>query len=288
MTFLKNNVKKIAVLLFALLLSFSLTACTSKEDAQQVQEGLASIAVGNLNALTESFELRATTIQHDLPITWEVECDDNSAKIETVDGKIMVVVTRTEYSEDTNGNQNNAWGEAKLKATVTVGSQSATRDWDMFIKPGDKLADDFMDLATVKAAATTDDTPVLVQGTVFYVKSDGFMIKDDTETIFVFNDGAPAANILPGAIVEIAGKKDTYYGMPQIAEPVTTVVTAAPTAGFDYSGVAAEDIDTVEGKLTTDPNNFTKMYKVTGMVVAVDEFSCDYAIKDTTTNGMLY
>ncbi|MGD9886539.1 MAG: lamin tail domain-containing protein [Bacilli bacterium] len=288
MTFLKNNVKKIAGLLFALLLGFSLTACNDKEDTQKVQEGLASIAVGNLNNLTESFELRATTIQHDLPITWEVECTDGSAKIETINSKIMVTITRSEYSEDANKVQNNPWGEAKLKATVTVGKQSSTRDWDMFIKPGDKPAEALMSLATIKAATMVKDSPVLTEATVFYVKSDGYMVIDETDTMFVYTESAPASTIVPGAVVQISGKKDIYYSMPQIASPITTIVTAAPAAGFDYSVATVEDIDDIEAKLATDPLNFTRLYKATGTIVAVDVYSCKFALKDPVTNGMLY
>jgi len=288
MTFLKNNVKKIAVLLFALLVGFSLSACSSKEDTQKVQEGLASIAVGNLNNLKESFELRATTIQHDLPITWTVECQDNSAKIETVDGKIMVIITRSEYSEDANKVQNNPWGEATLKATVTVGKQTGTRDWDMFIKPGDKPVENKLTLAAVKAEAMAKDTAVLVEGTVFYVKKDGFMIIDKTETMFVYTNSVPNASIVPGAVVEVEGKKGVYYSMPQIASPTVKVKTPAPATGFDYSIAVESDVATVEAKPSTNPLNFTKLYKVSGKVESVELYSCKLAIKDTTTNGIIY
>lgn len=290
MTFLKHNVKRIATLLFALLLSVSLFACNDEkeENAQKIQEGLASIAVGNLSTLTESFELRATTIQHDLPIVWSVECTDNSVKIETVDGKVMAVITRSEYTEDASGNQTNPWGEAVLKATVTIESQSATRDWNMFVKPKDKPADGVMTLATIKAAAVAKDAPVLAEGTVVYVGADAFVIKDSTQTLYVYNKTAPAAGVVPGAVVTVSGKKEIYYGMPQIKEPTVAIKTPAPTAGYDYSAIAAEEIKTVIEKPTTDPMNYTALYKVTGMVVANSTNSCDYIIKDTLTDSSLF
>ncbi len=290
MTFIKNKVRKLMTLIFALLLGLSLAACNKEEvdlDAQKVQEALASIAVGNLTNVKLSFTVRATTIQHDLPITWEVECTDGSAAIETVGGVTTVVVTRTEYTEDAQGVQTNAWGEAVLKATVTVNEKSATRTWDLSVAPGEKVAETTMDILTVQAAAA--DTLVLVQGTVTYVISAGFYVQDETAGIYVYTDSVPEAYVVPGAVVKVSGTLSIYYSTPEIVSPTVTKITDAPVAGFDYSVAPVTEIPTLIAKSKDDRTSFAEMYKITGMVIANDPSTIsDYSIKDTVNNASLY
>ncbi len=277
-------------LIFALLLGLSLAACNKEEvdlDAQKVQEALASIAVGNLTNVKLSFTVRATTIQHDLPITWEVECTDGSAAIETVGDVTTVVITRTEYTENAQGVQTNAWGEAVLKATVTYNGKSATRTWDLSVAPGEKVAEIVMDIVTVQAAAA--DTLALVEGTVTYVISAGFYVQDETAGIYVYTDAVPEAFVVPGAVVKVSGTLSIYYSTPEIVSPVVTKITDAPVAGFDYSVAPAAEIPTLIAKSKDDRVNFAEMYTITGMVIANDPNTIsDYSIKDTVNNASLY
>jgi hypothetical protein len=286
MTFIKNNIRKFITLVFALLLSLSLAAC-KKDDAQTVSEALASIAVGNLTNVKISFTVRATTIQHDLPITWEIECTDGSAVLETAEGVTTVVVTRSEYTEDAQGVQTNPWGEAVLKATVTVNNTSSTRTWDLSVAPGEKVAETTIDIAAVQVAA--EGTLVLVQGAVTYVMSQGFYIQDETAGIYVYLEATPEAFVVPGAIVKVAGTFDIFYTTPEIITPTVTKITDAPVAGFDYSDAPVGDIETIIAKSKNDTTSHGEMYKVTGLVVANDPNTIsDYSIKDTINNVSLY
>ena len=85
MTLIKNNAKRILVLFLALVASLGLMACgkKDKEVEQQLKDALATILVPDTSTLHSSFELPDKTRDHDLTITWEVICDDGTAKLES-------------------------------------------------------------------------------------------------------------------------------------------------------------------------------------------------------------
>lgn len=94
-----------------------------------MEEALNSIAI---IIERKTFKIpRNTTIKHNLEIVWELECEDGTAKLEKRGEFWYVVMTPTPYEENEEGEQINDWGYAKLKATVSKGKYSKTREWDV-------------------------------------------------------------------------------------------------------------------------------------------------------------
>ena len=289
MTLIKNNAKRILVLFLALVASLGLMACDKKdkEVEQQLKDALATILVPDTSTLNNSFTLPDKTRDYDLTITWEVICEDGTAKLETVDGKQQVTITQTEYSEDAQGNQTNGWGEGTLKATVTIGDKSSSRSWELHILPGVKETE--LTVAAAKAAA--NDTVVEIQGVVTYVISAGFYVQDETGSMYVYN--TPSENIKLGAVVKVQGKKITYNTQPEIDKNAKIdLVTKAPETGYDYSKATVVEIKEIVETNRTELSNYGKIVKITGQVIkgykndAGDSVS-DYAIKDTVNDATL-
>ena len=68
-----------------------------------------------------------------------------------------------------------------------------------------------------------DGTEVKIKGVVSYVYKDGFYVKDETASIYVYLGSGNVPTVVVGDEVEVAGKKGFYNG-PQIANPVVTKV----------------------------------------------------------------
>ncbi|MDD3999396.1 MAG: hypothetical protein PHX62_00685, partial [Bacilli bacterium] len=268
MTLLKNNVKKIFVLVLALLASFSLVAC--KEDTEdidpetKISEALGSIALGDTNSITQSFDLIKTTGKHQLTITWSVtNTVGETVALDLTGATPRLVVTQAPYTEDENGKPTNDWGEATLKATVSVGDKSSSREWPLWVKPAEKV----LDMTVAEVLASADYTVVGFKGTVSYVHGSGFYVADDTASIYVYGK-ASNPKVLAGAEVTVEGTKKVAYGQPEIDKGYKVTVTKdAPATGYDYaSAVVDAYVPEIAWQPASNFDMYGKVVKISGKV----------------------
>lgn len=289
MKLFKFNSRKVLVLILTLVVSLMMVGCSDKKEIlAEINEAINSITLGDVSTLKGNFDIRNTTIVGELEIKWELVDVDSTLKLEAKDDAkwTTVVVTPTEYTEDAQGKQTNAWGKGTLRATVTKEEQSVSRDWTLHVVPGEKTS-----VLTVDGIKNAEvDTVVEITGKVRYTAPAGFFIEDSTGGIYVYTNAAPAEGVVPGAEVNVKGKKVLYYSMPQIGDPAVSIVTAAPSTGYDYSTVAEMKIEDINKVTTEDLSGFGSIKKITGMVIK--DFASptngakvsDYAIKDSLTN----
>ncbi|MFA7435472.1 MAG: immunoglobulin-like domain-containing protein [Bacilli bacterium] len=291
MNLLKLNAKKILVLILAFIASFAMIACEDEKDdvLLQLEEAVNSITLGDTTALVADFTIVNKTNRHDLEITWELVDADDTLKLERVDDDFTkVVVTPTEYTEDEDGEQTNPWGKGTLKATVSIGDKSKSREWDLHVKPNGKT--EALTVTQIKKVA--NDTGVEATGTVSFVRADGFYITDSTGSLYIYTSTAPAEDVKLGAVVSVKGKKVEFYSAPQITGPTVEIITTAPASGYDYSNVAPMEIADMEAMTTNDKDHYGKLVKVTGMVIknyispADGSTVSEYALQDILTGSV--
>jgi len=259
--------KKTIVFILSFLALFIFVGCKKTDHEKIVDEALSSIMLGDVNSLSQSFDLIAKTGQHELEITWTLEnTQGETASLDLTGEKPRVIITPEEYAEDEQGNATNQWGKAELTATVTSGDKTASRKWELNIKPQEKSV--AMTIAEVKEASI--NTVVTVTGTVAYVIDDGFVIVDDTDGIYVYGEPSDD-NIKPGAVVTLQGSRAIYYTLPQIKDYTVTVDTNAPATGFDYSGAPETSVSTVADWDPTETTGFAQIVKISGRVDQTDK-----------------
>lgn len=282
--------KKIVVLILALFASIALVGCNY---ATKVQEAVNSIALGNTYSLTQSFNLIKETGKHKLPITWSIENVEEETCTLDLTGKLpRVIVTPTPYSEDENGNQTNSWGHAILTATVKLGNKSASRNWDLWVKPEGRI----FTLDIGEAATREAGTPVRITGTVSYMHGAGYYVEDETGSIYVY--GKPSNNQLPenlkpGAKVKIEGLITVYYNQPEISSGYKVeVLEEAPATGYDYASVAQDAfIPEIVWTNSTDTTAYGKIINVVGKVTKSkygNNENYEIADEETNTKVMIY
>jgi len=267
MKLLKLNTKKIIVLILAFVASFVMIACRDDEVLKQLEEAVNSITLGDTTALVEDMTILNTTNKHELEISWELVDVDATLKLEKVDDDYTkVIVTPTEYTENEEGEQTNAWGKGTLKATVSKDEKSFSRQWDLYVKPGEKPKQ-YVEMTVAEAKAAEKTTTLEVSGKITYTAGFGFFVQDSTGGIYIYLSATPAENLIPGAEVIVQGEKDVYYNQPQIKAPIVTLTTAAPTGGYDYSSVTSMEIADINKIKATDTADYAKLVRITGQVI---------------------
>lgn len=255
----------------ALFASFGLVACDKEkiDDETKMEQALNSIALGDLNSLTQPFDLISVTGKHKLPITWSLEnVEGEQAELDLSGAVPRVIITQDPYrGVDENGKPLNKWGHAVLTATVRIKDKTKSRSWDLYIKP----ADEFYNLSVIEAAQQSEGTPVKVEGTVTYVHSNGFYIADETGSIYVYKFPSSATlkdKILPGAKVEIEGNITIYYGQPEIGEKYNIKIKEEAPATFNYAELAEETyLPEIVWREATDPKAYGRIVNFVGKVV---------------------
>jgi uncharacterized protein YdeI (BOF family) len=268
MTLLKNNVKRIFVLILALFASFGLVACKDDEGTldpeKQISEALGSIALGDTNSLNQSFDLIAKTGKHGLTIEWSVvNVKGETATIDDTGDVPRVIITPEPYEEDEEGNQINEWGQATLRATVRIGDKSSFREWDLWIVRAPKV----LNMPISEVLAQENNAVVGFTGTVLFVHGNGFYVADETGTIYVYTKPTNP-NVLPGAVVSVEGTKIVAFGQPEIDRGYRVeVITKAPDTGFDYQSLAVDAyVPEVSWQPVTNYDAYGKIVNLSGKV----------------------
>ena len=272
--------RKLIILVLALFASFGLVACDKEkiDDETKMEQALNSIALGDLNSLTQPFDLISVTGKHKLPITWSLEnVEGEQAELDLSGAVPRVIITQDPYrGVDENGKPLNKWGHAVLTATVRIKDKTKSRSWDLYIKP----ADEFYNLSVIEAAQQSEGTPVKVEGTVTYVHSNGFYIADETGSIYVYKFPSSATlkdKILPGAKVEIEGNITIYYSQPEIGDKYNIKIKEEAPATFNYAELAEETyLPEIVWREATDPKAYGRIVNFVGKVVEDNSGSTTY------------
>jgi len=290
MKLIYSNFKKLLFLLLAIIACFTLVACGNEEDEEAekiLREALGSITIGDVSSLKNDFDISNFTNRHNLPISWQlIEADETLNLVKKDDNWTTVVVTPTKYTEDENGNQTNGWGKGTLRATVEYNGKTSYREWKLNVVPGEKSSI----LAIADARKAAKGTGVEVVGTVSFVTSNGFVVEDSTGGIYVYTSSAPAANVKPGAEVNVKGKTTLYNYQPEIESPTVKVTKEAPATGYDYSKAPSVEIKDLINAQPTDLDHYNIIVRITGQVVENyvynDKKVGEYAIKDILTGAV--
>ncbi|MFA7529680.1 MAG: immunoglobulin-like domain-containing protein [Bacilli bacterium] len=260
MTFIKKNAQKLMLFVFLALTVLFFAACDKKPSADEkmVEEAINSIAI---IIERKTFKIpRNTTIKHNLEIEWELECEDGTAKLEKRGEFWYVVMTPTPYEENEEGEQINDWGYAKLKATVSKGKYSKTREWDVDVPPGDKI----IPISEIKTEYQNNDpvelTDVLV---VHRIEGQGFLVQDETGAIYIYDRGN-AGDVKVGDIVSIEGKISFYGDAIQVSDP--EVLVSLSDEPVSYEDAPEKTVAEILRLDTEDQGNFYVLYKLEGYV----------------------
>jgi len=259
-TFIKKNAQKLMLFVFLALTVLFFAACDKKPSADEkmVEEAINSIAI---IIERKTFKIpRNTTIKHNLEIVWELECEDGTAKLEKRGEFWYVVMTPTPYEENEEGEQINDWGYAKLKATVSKGKYSKTREWDVDVPPGDKI----IPISEIKTEYQNNDpvelTDVLV---VHRIEGQGFLVQDETGAIYIYDRGN-AGDVKVGDIVSIEGKISFYGDAIQVSDP--EVLVSLSDEPVSYEDAPEKTVAEILALDTEDQGNFYVLYKLEGYV----------------------
>lgn len=256
-----KGIKRITLLFFIVVTALLFAACGDAkpdEEVLKMQDGLNSIALGNISTVKASFVIpRNTTIKHDLEITWSLECEDGTAALEKRGELWYVIITPTPYEEDEDGYPINEWGIAKLLATVSVGDKSKSREWEINVHPGDKS------IAQAKAAYKANDPVSYGNVTVVHrVGGQGFFIDDGTAALYVYDLGK--IDVKVGDLISIEGKIGTYGDAIQVVSPLVTVLFGDNPVGYDNAEVKTiEEIKALDG---LNQANFFRLFNVEGYI----------------------
>lgn len=106
------------------------------------------------------------------------------------------------------------------KRTAVVTFTSSTTSLDFTIAQKGQVPPTTPTIAEVRAAAKGAD--VTTEGTVMALHQKGFILSDETGTIYVYQNAVPTVAV--GNKIKISGTFDNYYGTLQIKTPTIEVV----------------------------------------------------------------
>ena len=156
----------------------------------------------------------------------------------------------------------------KLTANVTFGKQKATREFDLTVVKNDYKT---MTVAEAKVAKAKEDK-VMVTGVVTFVGEGGYVLKDDTGSIYIYKGKGVAI----GDKMAVRGLADNYQKMPQVAFDSQEQVDKV---AFDQAAEAVtmelKDIPNHDNK---DLAFYSKLVKVSGIVKPNTDANMPYKI----------
>ncbi len=118
--------------------------------------------------------------------------------------------------------------------------------------PGTKMT--LAQMLTAADSTVVESEEVLVGA----VTTKGYVVTDGTSSIYVYQNSTPEAKV--GDKVKFTGTKTTYYGLPEITSPKTTVVSSGNTVTYP----TAKDITATFDSYTAD---FAEYVTYTAVVV---------------------
>lgn len=285
--FLKN-LKRLTLLVMGLLMAFVVVGCGNTDNILETAKNRIMLS-GEIKNLTNDLTLPGKVVVQDedgedveIEISWTSTQSDYFA-IENEadeDGNLNAKVTRPEAGEEQ--------AKVTLTATIELDGKTAQRVWTVYVKPLPVAR--VVDVEGGINAMLNEYIEVTAE--VSYLTSQGFYLQDGNKGLYVYLKATPADNIKPGAEVKVVGMRGTYYNQPQIVEPTATVVTEAPTEGFDYSVAVDANLKDIVEASNEKVENFSILVNVTGLVIKDYKTNegkeiSDYALKDVVSNSIL-
>ena len=265
------KIRKIILLVITLILSFSVFACKKDDGNSELEEKLESI----INGVIIEKEYRNLVGDFVLPdtaggsyfITWSIDEKYAANAVIAYDdnGMPYIDITQAETSV-----------QFDLVATIEEGGVSANKSWECWIA---KIRQPSVVKCDAVYNASNDDY-LQITGVVTCVgKNQGYWVKDETATVYVYDQGANGVSA--GDTVTVKGYKDKYHSIHQITEPAIVEKTSGTfdaKANATVSSVVELDaivdefvstnslesskkfgsIYTIEGKITKNTNNGIK------------------------------
>jgi hypothetical protein len=191
-------------------------------DAQQASYEVATIDLGNLSELTADVAVNATTTQGSA-ITWST----SDAAVITDAG----VITRVIGSDVT----------AVLTASVTVGTATETRDFDVVVRDASYIASGML---IADALLEDDGEALIVEGIVSNIIGNNTVLQDlDGTAIIIYSDSLVSDNGLAiGDQIIVSGTKDTYYGVHQLGSVEVLLIVSSGNDVLTHTDLTVADI----------------------------------------------
>lgn len=248
-----KHIKSILGIMAIALIALILVGCGGNKEAQAFADKL---YIADSDDIRGSFPLpKFVQGNRDAIVTWVSEND--------------VIVTIDEYPEWDTQFSSELYYKATvvlpttktnvdLVATVTFGSQTATRKMTISVQ-----ADEYIASTVVQAKAASLNTKVRIQGSVIYVAPFGYAVQDSTCNMYVY--GSNHGRQL-GDIVVVRGNRAVYNGMPQLGSATSEKIDQEPASFNPLANAIVGTVGDIMALPVDDGNSYTKMYKLQVMV----------------------
>lgn len=193
-------------------------------DEQQAIYEVATINIGDLSSIINNVVLHPTTNQG-TTITWTT----SDANIIT-DAGIITRVTGTDVT-------------AVLTATITVGSVTVTRDFNVVVKDANILPEA---ISVSEAITINDGDYIVVEGVISNIVGSYTVLQGPGgESIAIYSSTFINDNALQiGDKIIVHGEKGTYYGVHQLYEVEVVVVISSGNVVLFYTDIPVQELVT--------------------------------------------
>ena len=259
------NLKKIIISFVVLFLGVVLVACDKEV------ENLAETYIQNINLLNPAAIVDDIQLQKKISgqgsVTW---VSDNEAVVkieEYVDETLAASFFKGSVTRPAVGEEDVV---VTLTVTYTLDGQTATREIKIKV-----LAEPAaLSISEILSMSVGDE--VLAEGVVAALAPKGFLLSDETEMIYVYQNATPT--VLVGDTVKVSGKIAVYHSAKQISNPtITKLNTEAGT--YTYPEAVKVTADSLAKLYNKDSKNFNNLYEIKGIIELKGTYN-DIYIKD--------
>ena len=246
------NLKKIIISFVVLFLGVVLVACDKEV------ENLAETYIQNINLLNPAAIVDDIQLQKKISgqgsATW---VSDNEAVVkieEYVDETLAANFFKGTVTRPAVGEEDVV---VTLTVTYTIDGHTATREIKIKV-----LAEPAaMSISEILGMSVGDE--VLAEGVVAALTPKGFLLDDETEMIYVYQNAEPTISV--GDTVKVSGKIAVYHSAKQISNPtITKLNTEAGT--YTYPEAVKVTADSLAKLYNKDSKNFNNLYEITGII----------------------
>lgn len=277
MSFIRNNARKLMILIIALVLCFGFAGCNKDSEKDDVLEtAVAGIVMDKSIGTLASNLVLPEKAAGKYPITWTIEANDYAEIGTNREGLQMIKISRPESSK--------GYQKFNITATIEQDGTKATRTWEGYVKP---LAEGIQVLTAEQVKAAEVNTSLSITGTVLIVcKSAGFWVADETGAAYVYGS---VGDVQVGDKVTVTGTKTIYYSLTEIENPGISIDEfGTGTYPYEEKAVAmtADEIIALDSK---DQSKYGMLAKVQGTVIkdVNSGGSYTYGIKDYKTGNSI-
>jgi hypothetical protein len=237
--------KKVLTLMLAVVLGFSLSACTNEEDVANLADAVQKLNLDVDDVLSVTSDITLPTAGlHDAEVTWE------SSKPEVI-SNTGVVTRPAEGAGDV---------EVTLTATVKVGKETKTKEFKLKVLemvPSKAVEIGFFNSNLAVIGEVYEITGV-VTGTIL---GKGFHIADESGFTYVYE--GKDATVKVGDNVTVLGAKKVYFNVIEVVDVQSVKVNSSDNALPEYEPTTIADI---YGNNPERSSIYNKMISFSGFV----------------------